>query len=402
MIHVCFGLHDTDGRYSKFIGAAIASIFVNTFFPVTIHILHDDTLTADNRDKFSYLAGRYGQQIMFHNVDKICADEITFLRERLADKIKSRFGIGTFYRLFIKRIFGTGKMIYLDADITVNLDIAELWQQDLKNFPIAAVPELDATFNQMVKKKFLINAGLVRKEDYFNSGVMVFNLDKFDEKFFRDGVNFLLNNLACESLDQDILNAAFAANYLKLEQKFDSFVIVERRHNASVAQKIYHYAGNCIGLNFGDAYDKLWLENFTRTPWFNLDTLDNLSGEIDNAIDRIIKLTQWMMKIYAERQRAFCIEPDGVSLVKNIFGVRADEQIIELRDGNSLKELLAKMREQRGRTMFFIFVPSYEPLARELIRLGFKEFDDFADGFLFVTQKQYRQTRPQWNFIRAL
>lgn len=109
MIHVCFGLHDSDGRYSKFIGAAIASIFANTFSPVTIHILHDDTLTADNRDKFSYLAGRYGQHVNFYNVEELCPNEVTFLRERLADKIKSRFSIGAFYRLLIKKFSARAK-----------------------------------------------------------------------------------------------------------------------------------------------------------------------------------------------------------------------------------------------------------------------------------------------------
>ncbi len=61
MIHVCYGLHDGDGRYSKFTGTSILSMFENATTPprsVTVHILHDDTLTADNRDKFSYLAGQ--------------------------------------------------------------------------------------------------------------------------------------------------------------------------------------------------------------------------------------------------------------------------------------------------------------------------------------------------------
>ena len=51
MIHVCFGLFDKTGRYSKFTGTTICSIFANTKSEVTTHILHDDTLTADNREK---------------------------------------------------------------------------------------------------------------------------------------------------------------------------------------------------------------------------------------------------------------------------------------------------------------------------------------------------------------
>ena len=76
MIHVCFGLHDGDGRYSKFTGTAIASMFVNTSAEVTVHILHDNTLTQDNRNKFVYLAKRYGQLVKFYNIEELCADKI--------------------------------------------------------------------------------------------------------------------------------------------------------------------------------------------------------------------------------------------------------------------------------------------------------------------------------------
>ena len=402
MIHVCFGLHDADGHYSKFVGTTMASIFENTSAPVTIHLIHDATLTADNRDKFSYLAGCYGQRVNFHNASALCPNEIKFLREKLLDKINTRFSIGAFYRLLMKKIFGNGKMIYLDADTIVNLDIAELWRQDLGSFTVAAVPEVEATFNNMVSNKFLLNTGRVRKENYFCSGVMIFDLDKLDEKFFYDGVQFLSDNPSCESPDQDILNAAFSENYFRLEQKFDSFSDAERIRRAPVAKKIYHYAGRCIGLNSFDAYNKLWLENFSKTPWSNAEVFHNMSREIDNTIDQRIELTQWLMKVYAGRRRTFCIEPNGINFVKALFAVREDEKFIEMRDGKSLEKLLSKMKSQRGKTMFFIFVPIYPPFRDELVRNGFKEFEDFVNGFLFVTQKQYQQPRPEYNFIQAL
>ena len=402
MIHVCFGLHDADGHYSKFVGTTMASIFENTSAPVTIHILHDPTLTADNRDKFSYLAGCYGQRVNFHNVAALCPNEINLLREKLLDKINMRFSIGAFYRLLMKKIFGGGKMIYLDADTIVNLDIAELWRQDLGNFTVAAVPEVEATFNNMVSNKFVLNTGRVRKENYFCSGVMIFDLDKLDEKFFYDGVQFLSDNPACESPDQDILNAAFSENYFRLEQKFDSFSDAERLRRAPVAKKIYHYAGRCIGLNSYDVYNKLWLENFSKTPWSNAEVFHNMGREIDNTIDQRIELTQWLMKVYAGRRRAFCIEPNGINFVKALFAVREDEKFIEMVDDTSLNKLLSKMKSQHGKTMFFIFVPFYPPFKDELVRNGFKEFEDFVNGFLFVTQKQYQQPRLEYNFIKAL
>ena len=408
MINVCFGLHDADGRYSKFVGTTMASIFENTAAPVTIHILHDATLTADNRDKFSYLAGRYGQHVNFHNVEELCPNEISFLREKLADKINLRFSIGTFYRLLIKKIFGGGKMIYLDADIIVNLDIVELWRQDLKNFPLAAVPEIDATFNQMITNKFLLHAGAVRVEDYFCSGVIMFNLDRIGENFFYDGVQFLADNPACESPDQDILNAFFSKNYLKLEQKFDAFALAVQNIGRPLTNEIYHYAGHFFGLDTGNPYYNLWLEHFVRTPWFNLDALYRIAEEFRNVEDDLIRQMQWLIVVSDNRHRAFFSTLNNLQVIGTLLSLRDDDRFIELRRVSdellpaSMNELVAHMQAERGQTIFFIFDLNYPYIAAKLASLGFKEYEDFVNGLSFLTRAQRGTKYPEYNFIHAL
>lgn len=52
MIHVCYALYDKNGKYSKLTGTSICSLFENTKAWVTIHLLHDHTLTEENRAKF--------------------------------------------------------------------------------------------------------------------------------------------------------------------------------------------------------------------------------------------------------------------------------------------------------------------------------------------------------------
>jgi len=132
MVHVCFGLHDEDGRYSKFTGTAILSMFENCPAPppcITVHILHDNTLADDNREKFLSIAESYGQLIKFYNVEKICADEINYISQLFKMEHTSEiFSIGKFYRLLAPQIFPDEieKIIYLDSDIIVNLDINEL------------------------------------------------------------------------------------------------------------------------------------------------------------------------------------------------------------------------------------------------------------------------------------
>lgn len=399
MIHVCFGLHDGDGHYSKFVGTTMASIFDNTTAEVTVHILHDDSLTDGNRDKFIRLAERYNQRVNFHNVDKLCANEIAYLRDKLADKIKTRFSVGAFYRLLVKKLFGSGRMIYLDADIIVNLDIAELWRTDMRGLPVAAVPEVDATHDDMITDKFLLKAGFVRAEDYFCSGVMMFDLDKIYDVLFRDGVNFLAYYSACESVDQDALNMFFSKNYLKLEPKFDSFTVNDE---SPVAPKIYHYAGNDFGLDTGDAFDRLWLENFTRTPWFNVDALGNLAEMFRKIADNKALDAQMLMKVCVDRRRAFFVNPGNVEVLRIIFSVRDDELIVEDCDENSLTELVATMDELRGQRTFFIVHEKYAVIRTILIQRGFVEDRDFVDGLSFMTREQCKMTPPEYHFIRAL
>lgn len=94
MIHVCYGLYDKDGRYSKFAGTSVCSMFENTKSEVTVHILHDNTLTADNRDKFLILAKRYNQTINFYNVEETCADKIAKMRRLIPAIENARVSIG--------------------------------------------------------------------------------------------------------------------------------------------------------------------------------------------------------------------------------------------------------------------------------------------------------------------
>ena len=92
MIHVCFALHYKTGHYSKFTGTAMLSLFENLSTPprsTTVHILHDNTLTTDNRDKFIYIAGQYNQLVKFYNVEELCVDKIEAINHIVPHAINS-------------------------------------------------------------------------------------------------------------------------------------------------------------------------------------------------------------------------------------------------------------------------------------------------------------------------
>ena len=82
MIHVCYGLYDKKGTYSKYTGVSMLSMFENTKEKITVHIFHDNTLTPENKNYFIQVAETYNQTVKFYNFDKICPEKIQYLREK--------------------------------------------------------------------------------------------------------------------------------------------------------------------------------------------------------------------------------------------------------------------------------------------------------------------------------
>ena len=70
MIHVAYRLWGGDGFYAKMCGTSMLSMFENTQKEVTIHIMHNNRLTPDNREKLCYIAWQYNQHIEFRDVEK--------------------------------------------------------------------------------------------------------------------------------------------------------------------------------------------------------------------------------------------------------------------------------------------------------------------------------------------
>lgn len=99
----------------------------------TVHILHDNTLTAENREKFILIADRYGQSVKFYNVEELCKEELSKITRKISSARSSYFTIAAYYRTLIPDVLSSAieKCIYLDSDIVINMDIKELWQIDL-------------------------------------------------------------------------------------------------------------------------------------------------------------------------------------------------------------------------------------------------------------------------------
>lgn len=394
MIHVCFGLYDKTGRYSKFTGTTMRSIFANTNAAVTVHLLHDNTLTADNRDKFSALANQFNQRVEFYNVEALCAEGLAEIKRLVPNVEGTRYSIATFYRFLIPQLFTPDieKIIYLDSDVVVNLNVAELWQIDLGDKPLAAAPEavinyLDHPFH--AKTKFIMAKGFVAYEDYFCAGVLLVNLNRLrgeKENLIR-GLKFLNANPELDNFDQDILNYLYAKDYVKLPEKFHVFVGIERRAGKNnLRDAIYHYAGWTCKLEMEDAFNRLWMCHFIRTPWFDEDSIGRLSAGFQQIQDGLrgtmIKLTALM----SGKTRGFVVSKGDVDAIKKLFAVRADEEMLIVERDTSRQEIFERMNASRGKKIFFVFVQNFPFVNFE--KLGFVYGRDFINGLDLLSGSQ--------------
>lgn len=394
MIHVCFGLYDKTGRYSKFTGTAMLSMFDNHTPPtpsITVHILHDNTLTADNRDKFSYIAGQYGQLVKFYNVEELCADKIKKIIELIPAAKSAYSSIATFYRFFIPQLLkpNIDKVIYLDSDLVVNLDVKEFWQIELGDKILGVVPEI---FNRNdVQKAFpLVSDGLISPENYFNAGVLLMNLEalRSEKDAIINAIKFTSQNSRYQKfMDQDILNCCFSTRTVKLPNKFNRFTIYARKdRELTLGKKIYHFAGSGLKLDMSDPFNRLWMNYFIRTPWFDVDTIGRLYAGMQQLH---VGLKQSMANVSAMmsgKTRAFFVPPQSVDAIKKIFSVRADEEIILAENQTSLKKLIDSMNASRGRKLFFIILQGFP--FQILNQLGFVAGRDFVNGMDFLSEAQ--------------
>ena len=405
MIHVCFGLHDADGRYSKFTGTTIASIFENTAAKVTAHILHDNTLTQDNRDKFLRLARQYNQRVKFYNAEKLCADKIKEYATLIPNAKTSQVGIGAFYRLLITKILPENieKIAYLDSDIIVNLDIAELWRIELGDKILACVPE---SFNGVDTQERLplCSEGYVRNEDYFNSGVLLMDLKRFrkEDKRLKEGIKFRSEHLYYPCFDQDILNYCFSTRTLQLTNKFN-FIVRDARNRSEtkIGQKIYHYASRRLGLESDDIFNRLWLKYFMRSMWCDEDIFGRLYEKFQEQDTQVKNLLISLTSALKDRNRAFISFAEYVEPIKFVFAAQNDELLV-IENFKDMPQLINTLKNLRGQKVFLIMIPNY-PLLHDLLTAeGFVENKDFFDGTKFLSKAHGWQVISSYKFIREM
>lgn len=283
-IQIGFGLHDKTGNYSVWVGTAMQSIVEHTSAPICFHILHDSTLNEQNRNKLIQVATQSRNRIRFHLLDEKLFQDVS-------DQV-SYFTIGTMFRIMLPELLPElSKIIYLDADILVNRDMKELWEIDIYDYYMAAVPDMGTVRGEAVP--IPVKYKEVAAERYFNAGVLYINLDHIREKgnMRKEVLAYLQRNKESRLPDQDALNAIYNEKTLLLDESWNCFAqLVYRNGERKLDNRIYHYAGTSCRLYSLAEMDRLYYETISRTPWGTEECRRQLDKALGRTVDRIEQL----------------------------------------------------------------------------------------------------------------
>lgn len=256
----------SDDNYVPILATAVKSIadFSTKNNNYDIVILHQD-ITKDNQSKLIKEFESESLSIRFVNVKKFFEDRHLIT--------PAHFTIEIYFRLAMQDVMQEyDKVVYLDSDLVVNKDIAELYFTPLGDNLIAAVQDVDSAgcykgFDPKRKEYFENVLKLQDPYSYFNSGVIVMNLNKFRHDFTSEYIIKLAENEDYIFPDQDVLNILCENKVLYLDERWNTLINHKSRDNSRL--EVARLAPHKIYNNYLKARKDPWIIHFAgyQKPW---------------------------------------------------------------------------------------------------------------------------------------
>ena len=443
-IHVLYALVDRTGNYSKLAGTSICSMWENTKEQVTVHLFHDGSIKDDNEQKFYSLANQYNQKLILYNVHTLLPQVWQEAKEIFAEALNSaQYSEATMYRLVAAQILSQKikKLIYIDADTIVNIDIKKLWSEPVGKNGFAAVRE-NTLLNhyglrgvgKSAEKMYNRMQDRVSLETCFNAGVLLMDMDKM-----RSRGNILLDGLRILApypdenrfYDQNILNYYFAKDMYPLPWYYNILQSWDRKHaEPACIEGIYHYMGKTLGMNGFDIRDTLYYEYFFKTPWFNGEfycrTFKVMNEVYLQMIGPKIRDMRLLLSKLAVRCPVIAATKECEQMAKKLFAApnEFDEPVKKKLDSNesndedieinNMKEeaheaekkyelplgtVFCSLGEEESiklnleydvdKHFYLIFAQNYELVRKMLISVGLKEKEHFMSGAFLQVGKPW-------------
>ncbi len=254
-----------DNGYIPFLAVALQSLIDNSSRKNTyiIKVLYTD-ITKENQEKIK----KYEQE----NVSIEFVD-LNYYIDGIKDKLYTRdyYSKTTYFRLFIPELYPQyDKVLYLDSDIVVLDDIANLFNVNIGDNLIAAAPDDVITTIEVFQNYVEKVVGVNSSDRYFNAGILVMNLDELRKFKFQEKFIYSLSMIRFSvAQDQDYLNRLCKGRVYLLDNVWDRMPIggdVVPRDEL----KIIHYNLAFKPWHFEDIlYKEYFWEYAQKTEYFD-------------------------------------------------------------------------------------------------------------------------------------
>lgn len=290
----------SDEKYAGYMAVTMASILDNSVHKIDFFIL-DGGIYKDTKRKLKELERRFSNcNIEFIKIDVDQFKDFPNLKH---------FSLNTYSRYLIPNFKPEfDKVLYVDGDMVFNGDVAEIYNVEMGDAPIAVVPyidECDERIKNPELKKHKKRLGIPEEVLYFNSGLTLINC-----KYWREHniLELLLDKTTqMKSLlkmpDQDVMNILFGKTYVRLPNHNN--VVVDVSCNLSDFREYIDHISGCLVLHYTGGqglrpwmrknvpYEELFWRNAKLTEFYQ-----DLEFELlHNVIKQIGKIDKQKIKI---------------------------------------------------------------------------------------------------------
>lgn len=198
-------------EYAPYAGVSITSVITNNKDnTIRFHILGED-LSEDSVCRLKSLENSK-ITLLFYDTQKVIEEmkQMNLPTYRNSYAANLRMFLPDLLNQQIKRV------LYLDADTIVTKDVRDLFDIDINAYCAAMVLDSLAAKHGML-------IGMDESDWYFNSGVMLFNLEKWrEEKYTEKIVNHIKNiRTSYPSPDQDLINIVCKSQIMLLPMEYN-------------------------------------------------------------------------------------------------------------------------------------------------------------------------------------
>lgn len=243
----------SDENYAPYLSVMLSSLLdcVSKEVSLNIYVI-DDEISETSKEKLEETVNNKSEKA---TIQYLTVDGQVYEDFLVSDHITTT----AYYRISLPKIlkqYNYQKVLYIDADTLVLDDVSKLYRENLHGKTIGAVIDPGQT-------KALERLGIDSQDYYFNSGVMVIDIPRWNEKGITEKTIDFLKNHGDRIIyhDQDALNAVLYEDWASLHPRWNMQTsLIFDRHPAPTKkyQELYKEGNDSPAIVHFTGHDKPW------------------------------------------------------------------------------------------------------------------------------------------------